>query len=169
MVQRILRVFLHHHAVRKFDGVVLIDHRKRVAAVGCNLICFQHLQRHLETRIVVCFSFPRNIIQMIKPQNPCVHLSRVAVALADIFALQDRHRLKAFGGCRFCLVNIRHIGPAVNCLGGQVDESPFGIECVSGQKIGQIRRETDRLSSCIAPVIVGIIGPEKNHKIRVYV
>ena len=108
-------------------------------------------------------------MQMIKPQNPCVHLSRVTVALADIFALQDRHRLKAFGGCRFCLVNIRHIGPAVNCLGGQVDESPFGIECVSGQKIGQIRRETDRLSSCIAPVIVGIIGPEKNHKIRVYV
>ena len=87
----------HHHAVRKFDGVVLIDHRKRVAAVGCNLIGFQHLQRHLETWVIVGLSFPWNIMQMIKPQNPCVHLSRVTVALADIFALQDRHRLKAFG------------------------------------------------------------------------
>ena len=63
-------------------------------------------------------------MQMIKPQNPCVHLSRVTVALADIFALQDRHRLKAFG--RMPVLSREyplHIGPAVNCLGGQVDES----------------------------------------------
>ena len=98
--------------------------KKRVAAVGCNLIGFQHLQRHLETRIVVCFSFPRNIIHMIKAQNPRVHLSGVTIAFADIFALQDRHRLKAFG--RMPVLSREyplHVRPAVNCLGGQVDES----------------------------------------------
>ena len=98
--------------------------KKRVAAVGCNLIGFQHFQRHLETWVIVGLSFPWNIIHMIEPQNPRVHLSRVTVALADIFALQDRHRLKAFGRMPVPFRGYPlHVRPAINCLGGQVDES----------------------------------------------
>ena len=159
----------HHHAVRKLHRIALINHGKNISAVCCNLIGFQHFQHHLETWVIVGLSFPWNIIHMIEAQNPRVHLSGVTIAFADIFSLQNRHCLKAFGRCRFRFVDIAAVRPAINNFGRQVHKTTILFKCIRRKKVRQICGVTDRLSSGITPVIVGIVSSEKNNKIRVYI
>ena len=145
MVQWIFGTLLHHCAIGKRNGIILVNHGKNSSAVGCDLIRLQHFQCHTKTRISVCFSFSRNAVHMVETKNPRVHPSGITVASADVFSLQKRHCLKAFRGCRFRFVDITAVGTAINCFGRQINKPAILLKCIRRQNIGQIRCIADRL------------------------
>lgn len=69
VIHRMLRLLFAQHSVSQLQSIIHIDHGKCPSFICRNLSCFQCLQTHPKTVIVLRLSFFRHPVHMVKPED----------------------------------------------------------------------------------------------------